>query len=68
MTVTNSGAMKEEIEVELLSCDGEDFTDSITLQETKHGIYRNCLGFRDFKNFDGVRFSFKGLKIVTFKF
>ena len=25
------------------------------------------LGFTDFKNFDGVRFSYKGIRIVTFK-
>ena len=35
--------------------------------EAKHGIYRDCLGFKDFKNFDGVRFGFKGRPLVTFK-
>ena len=37
------------------------------MTEAKHGIFRDCLGFRDFKNFDGVRFSFKGVRVVTFK-
>ena len=34
-----------------------NFTGTITMTEAKHGIYRDCLGFVDFKNFDGVRFS-----------
>ena len=33
----------------------------------RNGIFRDCLGFRDFKNFDGVRFAYKGVRIVTFK-
>ena len=37
------------------------------MQEAKHAIYRDCLGFRDFKKFDVVRFGFKGVRIVTFK-
>ena len=36
-------------------------------QEAKHGIYRDCLGFKDFANFDGVRFAYKGVRIVAFK-
>ena len=37
------------------------------MQEAKHGIFRDCLGFKDFKNFDGVRFAYKGVRIVAFK-
>ena len=37
------------------------------MQEGKHGIFRDYLGFRDFKNFDGVRFTYKGVRIVDFK-
>ena len=37
------------------------------MQEAKYDIFRDCLGFKDFKNFDGVRFSYKGIRIVTFK-
>ena len=37
------------------------------MQEAKHGIFRDCLGFRDFKNFDGVRFAYKGVRLVAFK-
>ena len=47
--------------------DGESYIGTVTMTEAKHGIYRDCLGFTDFKNFDGVRFSFKGIRIVTFK-
>ena len=53
ITVCNEGQMKQEIEIELLSCNDAKFTGSLTLQEAKHGIYRDCLGFKDFKNFDG---------------
>ena len=67
ITVTNNGSLREEIEVELVSCDGENFTGSLTMQEAKHGIFRDCLGFRDFKNFDGVRFAYKGVRILAFK-
>ena len=37
------------------------------MQEAKHGIYRDCLGFKDFTNFDGVRFAYKGVRMVAFK-
>ena len=68
ITITNEGAMRQEIEIELLSCNGENFSGSITMQEAKHGIFRDCLGFKDFKNFDGTRISYKGIRIVAFKF
>ena len=35
--------------------------------EAKHGIYRDCLGFKDFGKLDGVRFAYKGRVLVTFK-
>ena len=59
--------MREEIEIELVSCDGENFTGSLTKQEAKHGLFRDCLGFKDFKNFDGVCFACKGVRLVAFK-
>ena len=57
--------MRNEIEIELLIADQAKFTDSMTMLEAKHGIYR--LGFKDFKNFNGVRFGYKGNVIVSFK-
>ena len=46
---------------------GESYTGSVIMKEAKHEIYRDGLGFTDFKNFDGVRFSYKGIRILTFK-
>ena len=67
VTVTNDGAWREEIEIEMRNEDNESYIGTVTMTEAKHGIYRDGLGFRDFKNFDGVRFSFKGVRTVTFK-
>ena len=38
-----------------------------TMQEAKHGIIRDFLGFRDFKNFDGV-YNFSPFPKTTFAF
>ena len=46
---------------------GDSYTGTVTMTEAKHGMYRDCLGFVDFKNFDGVQFSYQGIQIVTFK-
>ena len=53
-----------QIEIELRHEDGESYTGTVTMQEAKYGIYRDGLGFQDFKNFDGVRYSFKGVRTV----
>ena len=37
------------------------------MQAAKHEIYRHCLGFADFSNFNGVRFTYKGVRIIAFK-
>ena len=62
-----NGAWREELEIELRHDDGESYTGTVTMQEAKYGIFRDSLGFRDFKNFDGARFSFKGVRTVVFK-
>ena len=67
VVANHDGAWREELEIELRGENGEAFTGTITMTEAKHGIYRDCLGFEDFKNFDGVRFSYKGIRLVTFK-
>ena len=64
VTVSNDGAWLEEIKIEMRNTYGENFTGSVTKTEAKPGIYRDCLEFTDFKNFDGVRFSYKGIRIV----
>ena len=48
--ISNEKGMREEIEIELKTSNGSPFTGTITLLEAKHGIYRDCLGFKDFKN------------------
>ena len=50
-------AWREEIEVKLRNEVGESYTWTVTMTKAKDGIYRDSLGFSDFKNFDGVRFS-----------
>ena len=71
ITIINNGELvtelQQEIEIELLPCNGAKFTGSITLQEAKHSIYRDCLSFKDNKHFDGVRFAYKGVRIIAFK-
>ena len=67
VTVSNDGAWREDVEIELWHEDGESYTGTVTMQEAKYGIYRDGLGFRNFKNVDGVRFSFKGVRTVVFK-
>ena len=66
-SVHNFEEMREEIEIEIGNSNGAQFTGTITMVEAKHGMYRDCLGFRDFSNFDGVRFAYKGRPLVTFK-
>ena len=66
-TVNNDGPGREEIEIELRHDDGESYTGTVTMQEAKYGIYRDGLGFRDFKNFFGVQFAFKGVRTVVLK-
>ena len=45
--VRNDGAMREEIEKK----NGITYTGAITFKEAKYSIYKNVLGFEDFKNF-----------------
>ena len=67
VTVSHDGGWRDEIEIEMRNEDGESYTGSVTMTEAKHGIYRDGIGFKDFKNFDGVRFSYRGIRIVTYK-
>ena len=66
--VSNEAGLREEIVVELCTVNNEPFRGSLTELEAKHGIYRDCLGFRDFSNFDGVRLSYRGIHSAAFKF
>ena len=65
--VLNEKAMREELEIAFVSMNGSTFRGSVTLQEAKHIIYKECLGFEDLSNFDGARTGYKGGPIVTLK-
>ena len=65
--IANEKAMRQEIEIAFVAINEEVFRGSITLQEAKHIIYKDCLGFKDFTNFDGARVGYKGGPIVIFK-
>ena len=65
--INNDRAFREEIEVQFLTLNGLKFCGSITYQEAKHVVFKECLGFGDFTNFDGARVGFKGVPVVTFK-
>ena len=65
--IKNEGAFREEIEVALESMNGLPFHGTISRPEAKVEIYHKCLGFKDFDNFDGIRFGHKGAPIVIFK-
>ena len=65
--VSNDRQMRQELEIALESMNGEVFRGTVTRQEAKFGIYRECLGFNDFSNFDGARFGFKGCPIIIIK-
>jgi hypothetical protein len=65
--IANEKAMRQEIEIAFNSINVETFRGSITLQEAKHIIYKECLELKDFRNFDGVRVGFKGGPAVIFK-
>jgi hypothetical protein len=51
----------------LLSINGNTFRGSVTCQEFKHVDYKDCLGFKDFDNFEGVRFGYSGVGIIEIK-
>ena len=40
------------------------FVGSATVMEAKHKIYKECLGFENFKNYDGIRFGYKGVPTI----
>ena len=59
--------MRQEIEIGLITLNGQKFIGTIAPQEAKYTIYRDSLGFEDFSNFDGVRFAFRGFPVIVFR-
>ena len=66
--VNNVGAMREELEVEIETINGNPFKGTITELEAKYKIYRDSLGYENFSNFDGVRLGYRGGTVAIFKF
>ena len=64
--LNNDRAMREEIEVALESMNGNPFRGTITPQEAKHVIFKQCLGL-DLSIFDGARVGYKGMPVILFK-
>ena len=51
---------RPEMDIGLMTLNGSKFVGMITPQEAKFTIFRDCIGFQDFINFDSVRFAFRG--------
>ena len=66
-SVDNDGPFRVEITVHCLTLNGEKFSGSITPQEAKHVMFKDCLEFGDFTNFDGVRIVYRNFPIITFR-
>jgi hypothetical protein len=65
-SLINDGAMRKEIEVHFLTLNGEKFSGSVSPEEAKHNVFRECLGFADFSNLGGACVSYKGAQTITF--
>ena len=48
VTVSHDGAWHEEIEIELRDSEDGSYNGTITMQEAKYEIFRDCLGFNVF--------------------
>jgi hypothetical protein len=46
---------------------GSIFRESLTLQKAKHNIFKDCIKFNDFTNFDRVRSAYRGKPVFVFK-
>jgi hypothetical protein len=57
--------MRQEIEIALENLNNEPFKRTITPFEAKYGIYSQCLDFPDFENFEGCRFGYKDLFVIS---
>jgi hypothetical protein len=66
-SINNAGALREELEIECNTINGEKFHGTVTHNEAKYIIFKECLGFGNFTNFDGARIAYKGATVVTFK-
>jgi hypothetical protein len=63
----NKGGVRQKIEINLKTLNGNTFRGLVTRKEGKHLIYRDSLGFEDFINFGGIRFGYKDRPVAIFK-
>jgi hypothetical protein len=64
--LNNDKALSKEIDIALESINGKAFRGTVTPQEAKHIIYKQCLSL-ELSNFDGARIGFKGGPVILFK-
>ena len=64
--ITNDKAMRQELEINIETLNGNAFRGTITQLEAKHSVYKESLKL-DLSNFDGVRFGHKGGPVMVFK-
>jgi hypothetical protein len=57
----------EEINIQLITINGPKLSGSIACQDASHILFKECLEFGKSSNFDGVRYGFKVVLVVTFK-
>ena len=62
-SIFDTAKHREEIEI-IEKKNGVAYTGSITFKEAKYSIYKNVFGFEDFKNWNGVRFGFRGVPMA----
>ena len=65
--IENKGPIRQVLEVEFKTCDGEPFKGTITYTEAKRKIFKEILGY-ELKNFYGVKPGWKSCPIMTFTF
>ena len=66
-SINNVKALREELEIAIGTMNGMPFRGTVTLNEAKHCIYKECLRFSDFTNFDGARTGYRNGPVVIFK-
>jgi hypothetical protein len=64
--ITNDKAMRQELEINLETLNGNPFRGTLTQLEAKYSIYKESLKL-DLSNFDGVRVGYKNGPMMVFK-
>ena len=64
--ISNDKAMRQELEINLETLNGNPFRGTLTQLEAKYSIYKETLKL-DLSNFDGVRVGYKNGPMMVFK-